>query len=122
MNCHWRDGRGSLGSPGSQEPRRRHQPADQPFEVVLLDLSGVEMGMDRGKSHDTLLGAAAGLPVELDTIITAASTLGAALQRVQSELTLRDSEEKFRSIIEQSSDGILLTDEAGTVIKCNPAM
>jgi PAS domain S-box-containing protein/putative nucleotidyltransferase with HDIG domain len=62
------------------------------------------------------------LPVELDTIITAASTLGAALQRAQSELTLRDSEEKFRSIIEQSSDGILLTDEAGTVIKCNPAM
>ncbi len=62
------------------------------------------------------------LPVELDTIITAASTLGAALQRVQSELTLRDSEEKFRSIIEQSSDGIIMTDEAGTVIKCNPAM
>jgi PAS domain S-box-containing protein len=62
------------------------------------------------------------LPVELDTIITAASTLGAALQRAQSELTLRDSEEKFRSIIEQSSDGILLTDEAGTVIKLNPAM
>ena len=62
------------------------------------------------------------LPVELDTIITAASTLGAALQRAQSELTLRDSEEKFRSIIEQSSDGILLTDETGKVIKCNPAM
>ncbi|MDR3575866.1 MAG: GAF domain-containing protein [Anaerolineaceae bacterium] len=62
------------------------------------------------------------LPVELDTIITAASTLGAALQRVQSELTLRDSEEKFRSIIEQSSDGILMTDEVGKVIKCNPAM
>lgn len=38
------------------------------------------------------------------------------------EKALRASEEKFRSIVEQSTDGITLVDEEGIVIEWNPAM
>jgi len=40
-------------------------------------------------------------------------------QRKRAEEALRSSEEKFRSIIEQSSDGIVLTDDRGKVIEWN---
>jgi PAS domain S-box-containing protein len=40
-------------------------------------------------------------------------------RRRLAEQALRGSEEKFRSIIEQSSDGILLTDDRGKVIEWN---
>ena len=42
-------------------------------------------------------------------------------ERKQAEEALRDSEEKFRSIIEQSTDGVILTDEQGKVIVYNQA-
>jgi PAS domain S-box-containing protein len=42
-------------------------------------------------------------------------------QRVQMEGALRESEQKFRSLVEQSPDGIVLVDEEGTVIEWNRA-
>jgi len=42
-------------------------------------------------------------------------------RRRQVEEALRRSEEKFRSIIEQSSDGIALTDNRGNILEWNPA-
>ena len=40
-------------------------------------------------------------------------------ERKQAEEALRDSESKFRGIVEQSYDGIILTDEQGTIIEWN---
>lgn len=42
-------------------------------------------------------------------------------ERKQVETALRESEEKFRTFIEQSADGITLLDEQGCVIEWNPA-
>ncbi|MBK8783296.1 MAG: PAS domain S-box protein [Anaerolineales bacterium] len=42
-------------------------------------------------------------------------------ERRQAELELRDSEEKFRSIVEYATNGISLTDEYGMVVEWNPA-
>jgi hypothetical protein len=42
--------------------------------------------------------------------------------RKQSEKALQESEQKFRSVIEQSHDGIVLTDEQGLIIEWNRAI
>jgi PAS domain S-box-containing protein len=42
-------------------------------------------------------------------------------ERKQAETALQDSEKKFRSVIEQSGDGIVLTDEHGVIIEWNLA-
>ncbi|MBI5566150.1 MAG: PAS domain S-box protein [Chloroflexi bacterium] len=42
--------------------------------------------------------------------------------RKQLENTLRDSEARFRAIVEQATDGIVLADEQGTVIEWNHAL
>jgi PAS domain S-box-containing protein len=42
-------------------------------------------------------------------------------ERVRAEAALRASEAKFRSIVEQASDAILLCDERGTIIEWNQA-
>ncbi len=42
-------------------------------------------------------------------------------ERKQAEEALRESEQKFRSFIEQSSDGLVLSDEQGIIIEWNQA-
>lgn len=42
-------------------------------------------------------------------------------ERKRAELELKESEERFRSLIEQSSEGIILTDESGRIIEWNRA-
>lgn len=44
-----------------------------------------------------------------------------AIERNRLEKRLRDSEQKFRRLVEQSQDGITLTDEQGAIIEWNPA-
>lgn len=48
-----------------------------------------------------------------------AAQLGGIIVRVRMEHALRESEQKFRSIVEQTSDGIHLTNERGTIIEWN---
>jgi len=42
-------------------------------------------------------------------------------QRVRAEAALRQSERKFRNVVEQASDGIVLTDEQGRITEWNQA-
>jgi PAS domain S-box-containing protein len=50
-----------------------------------------------------------------------AIVLGSAIQRSESEAALRESEERFRSLFENSIDAILLTVPDGRILAANPA-
>jgi PAS domain S-box-containing protein len=59
---------------------------------------------------------------EVDALKVAASTLGAALRRRRIEEDLRQSEERYRAVIEQATDGIFLLDaDTRRVVESNPA-
>jgi PAS domain S-box-containing protein len=64
---------------------------------------------------------------ELDTAYEALRSAKAELQGhynmlVKNEKELRESEETFRSLVQESSDGIVITDEQGVVIVWNEAL
>jgi PAS domain S-box-containing protein len=59
---------------------------------------------------------------EVDALKAAASTLGAALRRRRIEEELRGSEERYRAVIEQATDGIYLLDaETRRILESNPS-
>ncbi|MGB3634042.1 MAG: PAS domain S-box protein, partial [Rubrobacteraceae bacterium] len=61
-------------------------------------------------------------PAEMDALRAAANTLGAAIQRRRIEEDLRDSEARYRAVIEQATDGIYLLDaNTRRVVETNPA-
>jgi PAS domain S-box-containing protein len=62
------------------------------------------------------------VPLELvRTIEDISLPLGEAIRRLQAEDAMRDSEEKFRRLYENSMDAILLTSPDGTILAVNPA-
>jgi PAS domain S-box-containing protein len=59
---------------------------------------------------------------EMDALRAAASTFGAAIQRRRTEEELRGSEERYRAVMEQATDGIYLLDaDTRRVLETNPS-
>jgi PAS domain S-box-containing protein len=58
---------------------------------------------------------------EVDALRAAASTLGAVIQQNLSEQDIRAREEQYRSIFENTTDGMFITDMDGCLVEANPA-
>jgi PAS domain S-box-containing protein len=58
---------------------------------------------------------------EIDALKAAASTLGAVILQNRSEQALREREEQYRSIFENTSDGLIINSLEGIVVEANPA-
>ncbi len=50
-------------------------------------------------------------PVEIEALKTAANVIGAAIQRKQAEDALLDSEKKYRLVVENANEGIVITQD-----------
>jgi two-component system NtrC family sensor kinase len=60
-------------------------------------------------------------PLEIETLRTAAGLIGVAIAHDQTLSALRDSEQRFRGVLESAIDGIITIDDAGLVVEFNPA-
>jgi PAS domain S-box-containing protein len=98
--------------------------ADPHYPIILMTSHGDEQvavdAMKAGaadyvvKSEETLLG----MPRIAERVLREWDNIA---ERKRAERALQESEQRFRSIIEQSTDGIMLTDEEGLVIEWNQA-
>ncbi|NLD93765.1 MAG: PAS domain S-box protein [Fibrobacter sp.] len=62
------------------------------------------------------------IPAYARTVLeTIASRVGSSIVQLKTEEALRESEEKHRSIVEQFSEGLILTDENGQILEWNNA-
>ncbi len=62
------------------------------------------------------------IPAYARTVLeTIASRVGSSIVQLKTEEALRESEEKHRSIVEQFSEGLILTDESGRILEWNNA-
>ena len=59
---------------------------------------------------------------DLEFLSSVADQIALAIERKQSEKALRDAEEKYRSIFEQSSEGIFQNTPDGRYLSANPAL
>lgn len=59
-------------------------------------------------------------PIEIDTLKVAANIIGSAIQRQYIELTLRENEYKYRSLVNMSPFGIAIVDSDGKILFVNP--
>jgi len=50
-------------------------------------------------------------PIEIEALKTAANIIGAAIQRKQAEEALLDSEQKYRLVVENANEGIVITQD-----------
>ena len=59
---------------------------------------------------------------EIGALQHSASTLGAAIQRERTEAALKEREEQYRRIFEESSDGLVIQDMQGNIVEANRAL
>jgi diguanylate cyclase (GGDEF)-like protein/PAS domain S-box-containing protein len=96
--------------------RIRHAPTDDDAGAGLLACSPA-----RVRHSGMELPAAPSLePAGIDEILAPQTVAQGLLHDVQ--LALRDSEQQFRELIEQSSDGIFLADARGNYLLANPRL
>jgi PAS domain S-box-containing protein len=60
-------------------------------------------------------------PVEIEALKTAANVLGAAIQRTQAEEALLESEKKYRLVVDNANEGIVITQD-GLLKFANPSI
>ncbi len=102
-------------------------PQDQlPLALALgerREVEGIEHGIIAPDGTVKWLSVnAAPLFDEQDRLHGAVASFRDITERKRAEEALRESEEKFRSLVEQSHDGVLVMDERGIVVEWNPAL
>jgi two-component system NtrC family sensor kinase len=60
-------------------------------------------------------------PLEIETLRAVAGLIGVAITHDQTVSALRDSERRFRGILESALDGIVTIDDQGVILEFNPA-
>ncbi|MBN2573604.1 MAG: PAS domain S-box protein [Deltaproteobacteria bacterium] len=103
------------------------QTCESPVAKVLASGAVVELGNNlalvaRDGSRRPIADSAAPIRDAAGTILGAVLVFRDTTESRKAHALLRQSEEKFRTIIEQNTDGIALLDEFGTVIEWNPAL
>jgi len=70
---------------------------------------------------DDCLSAREWSPVEIEALKTAANVLGAAIQRTKAEKALLESEKKYRLVVDNANEGIVITQD-GMLKFANPSI
>ena len=70
---------------------------------------------------DDCLSAREWSPVEIEALKTAANVLGAAIQRTKAEQALLESEKKYRLVVDNANEGIVITQD-GMLKFANPSI
>ncbi|MBE9159791.1 PAS domain S-box protein [Nodosilinea sp. LEGE 06152] len=96
---------------------------DLPFMRVLhtgQPTHGVEMALDHSDGDRTILCVnASPLLDSRDGITHVIASISDITKRKEAELTLQASEERYRSVIETTAEGIILQSSDGTIYTCN---
>lgn len=100
----------------------------KPVATLIKNTLGVGKFTGMALAHEgSLIGTAIiaqreGQPdLNIDVCKTLAHFSAVAIQRKKTETELRESETKFKALIENLSEGILLIDEQGLIIEWNPS-
>jgi PAS domain S-box-containing protein len=104
--------------PESEQPELRHE-AILSIAIVPVFVEGRWWGFI---GFDECLAEREWSAAEISALGAAAGTLGAALRRKQVDNRLRQSEERYRAVVEQATDGIFLLDvDTRNILESNPA-